>query len=295
MGKDKTAAIKVIVVFMLLIAIGSGGADWYLKKTYDEKIDVLSTELQTTKEEAQILRELLSVTEQEFEKAQEELSQEISESKIESKEKLSELQDEIKGISIEGGDFSAVISDVVRSVVSIITNGGQGSGMFVTSDGFIVTNYHVIEGATSVAVVNYKQSMVTGQVIGFNKRFDIAVIKIPGTHKRIGFANSDKLKVGEKVVAIGNPAGLGFSATGGIISQLNRVIKQGVPGLIQTDVPINPGNSGGPLINNEGNVVGMNVLKIQGYESLGFAIPTNVFKPIVDEIIDEYKEQQSAA
>jgi len=134
--------------------------------------------------------------------------------------------------------------------------------------------------------VYYNKNIYIAQLFGADEQKDIAILKIDGqVFHDLNFADSSKVKIGEKVVALGNPAGLGFSATEGIVSQVDRVIAQNLPPLIQTDAQINPGNSGGPLINNRGNIIGINELKIAGYEGLGFAIPSNVVKPIVEEII----------
>ncbi|MFJ7977254.1 S1C family serine protease [Peribacillus sp. JNUCC 23] len=177
---------------------------------------------------------------------------------------------------------------------------GTGSGVMYKIDGknaYIVTNNHVIEGASKVEVSLYNGKTTTAEIVGSDALTDLAVLKIdaslaPG---EIKFGDSNAIRAGEQVVAIGNPLGLDFSrtVTEGIISAAERTIdvdtSSGTWGLnvIQTDAAINPGNSGGALINSKGEVIGINSLKISvnGVEGLGFAIPSNDVIPIVDEMI----------
>ncbi|MGE8079899.1 S1C family serine protease [Peribacillus loiseleuriae] len=177
---------------------------------------------------------------------------------------------------------------------------GTGSGVMYKIDGknaYIVTNNHVIEGASKVEVSLYNGKTTTAEIVGSDALTDLAVLKIdaslaPG---EIKFGDSSAVRAGEQVVAIGNPLGLDFSrtVTEGIISAAERTIdvdtSSGTWGLnvIQTDAAINPGNSGGALINSKGEVIGINSLKISvsGVEGLGFAIPSNDVIPIVDEMI----------
>ncbi|WP_245644900.1 S1C family serine protease [Peribacillus loiseleuriae] len=177
---------------------------------------------------------------------------------------------------------------------------GTGSGVMYKIDGknaYIVTNNHVIEGASKVEVSLYNGKTTTAEIVGSDALTDLAVLKIdaslaPG---EIKFGDSSTVRAGEQVVAIGNPLGLDFSrtVTEGIISAAERTIdvdtSSGTWGLnvIQTDAAINPGNSGGALINSKGEVIGINSLKISvnGVEGLGFAIPSNDVIPIVDEMI----------
>jgi serine protease Do len=188
---------------------------------------------------------------------------------------------------------------------------GEGSGIILRSDGYIMTNNHVISGAleanstnkiangAKIEVIlpqNINKSY-TAQVIGTDATTDLAVIKINATGLPVAeLGNSDNLKVGDLVVAIGNPGGLEYmgSVTSGVVSGLNRTIQgdgnSDAFKLIQTDAAINPGNSGGALLNSQGQVVGINSEKIvsQGYEGLGFAIPINKAKEVVDSLI-QYK------
>jgi len=128
--------------------------------------------------------------------------------------------------------------------------------------------------------------MMPAEVIGFNWISDVAVIKIEGKHPYLELADSDNLKPGSKVIAIGNPLGLSFTVTEGIVSAVKRVGPNSKAEYIQTDVSLNPGNSGGPLIDVNGKVVGINNFKIGEAENLGFALESNALKNYVNEIVN---------
>ena len=174
---------------------------------------------------------------------------------------------------------------MIKSVVSIKTENSVGSGFIVDSRGYIVTNYHVIQDKNSLNVMGVDGSTRSARVVGFDGSADIAVLKIEGTYDKLDFADSNSIAIGEKVIALGSPAGFDFSVTEGIVSATNRV-SNGIK-YIQTDVPINPGNSGGPLVNKAGLVVGVNTLKISGFEGIGFAIASNDVKVIADRLISQ--------
>ncbi len=192
------------------------------------------------------------------------------------------------------------ISQKVRaSVVGVTCQSAQsfssssvGSGIIMSSDGYVITNNHVIEGMTTISVVLDDGTTYPARLIGADARTDLAVIKIDEENLPAAeFGDSDKLEQGDPAIAIGNPAGLQLqnTVTSGIISAINRdiVIEDRTMTLIQTDASINPGNSGGPLVNEFGQVIGINTIKvgISYYEGLGFAIPINTAKPIIDELI----------
>ena len=166
-----------------------------------------------------------------------------------------------------------------------MTNVGQGSGAIISSDGYVVTNHHVIKGATQATLVDSNGERYTVTLVGSNEAQDLAVLKIVGnkTFEAFEFGDSDKLKAGQKVVALGNPAGLDFTATEGIVSSPNRKAPDGF-NYIQTDTTLNPGNSGGPLINSAGELVGIVVFKLDGFEELNFAIPSNRALKVLEEI-----------
>ena len=206
----------------------------------------------------------------------------------------------------------AVAQKVTPSVVGIRTTtsvmsffggeqeaSGDGSGVIYSSDGYIITNYHVISSALSgnnpkitVYLDSADSKGYNATVIGYNISSDLAVIKIEAKNlTAIEFSSSDKLKIGQYVITIGNPGGLEFmdSVTYGVISGLNRVVSSDSDvKLIQTDAAINPGNSGGALVNTKGELVGINSSKIvsEEFEGMGFAIPSNTVKEICDNIIE---------
>ncbi|MGC9044920.1 DegQ family serine endoprotease [Thermodesulfovibrio sp. 3462-1] len=175
------------------------------------------------------------------------------------------------------------------------TQTSLGSGVIVDSSGYILTNYHVIKGADEIKVKLYDKRVYDGTVIGYDAKTDIAVIKIKaeGLHP-IKLGDSDKLKVGETVIAIGNPYGLSLTVTSGIVSATGRanVGISDYEDFIQTDAAINPGNSGGPLVNVRGELVGINTAIFSttgGYQGIGFAIPSNMAKTVMESLI-KYKK-----
>ena len=205
--------------------------------------------------------------------------------------KLDELKTEVKNIKIKSADFSAIVDDVLQSVVSISTDKGQGSGVIIDSKGYVITNVHVINGASTIKVNTYSGDKYdVRELVGYSLEADIAVLKIEASGlKPLRFGDSSELKVGEKVIAAGNPAGLSFTVTEGIVSAFRTFNSLNY---VQTDVPINPGNSGGPLINTKGEIVGINNFKVGGFESLGFAISSNEVKNVASKVISEYEAKQ---
>jgi serine protease Do len=164
-----------------------------------------------------------------------------------------------------------------------------GSGFVVDENGFILTNHHVVDNASEVEVFfdDGKHTKLKAKVIGSDKKLDIALLQVkPGPYLLpITLGNSDAVKVGESVVAIGNPFGLSHTVTAGIISAKNRVIGQGpFDNFLQTDASINPGNSGGPLFNSHGEVIGINAAINAAGQGLGFAIPINQAKKILPDL-----------
>jgi serine protease Do len=164
---------------------------------------------------------------------------------------------------------------------------GQGSGFIVDKSGYIVTNNHVVEGADKITVILKDETRLDAQVVGLDPVSDIALIKVkPKTQlTTVRLGSSDKLRVGEWVAAIGSPFGLEYTVTAGIVSAKGRVIGSGpYDDFIQTDASINPGNSGGPLINMQGEVVGINTMIIAGGQGIGFAIPVDQAKGIIAQL-----------
>lgn len=177
---------------------------------------------------------------------------------------------------------------------SSVSPASEGSGIIMSEDGYIITNAHVVEGATSLKVMTSDGETYEAQLVGSDTVTDLAVVKIDATGLTAAeFGSSEDLRVADKVMAIGNPGGheLSSSVTIGYVSALNRAIANNTTGYtmeyIQTDAAINPGNSGGALINEYGQVVGINSAKISatGYEGLGFAIPIDTAQPIISDLI----------
>ena len=199
-------------------------------------------------------------------------------------------------------EFASIVSPATVSVLAeVVYNAGfgdasfeaSGSGFVISDDGYIVTNYHVISGASNVSVVipGYGEP-IEAEVVGTDSKMDIAVLKVITEEKlpHIILGDSDLLQVGELAVAIGNPFGeLAGTVTVGVISALNReiTIDSTVYTLLQTDASINSGNSGGPLVNSYGEVIGVTNAKMNSAEGIGFAIPINNVKSIIEELINK--------
>jgi S1-C subfamily serine protease len=228
----------------------------------------------------------------------------LTETVIQTKESLSSLNIQIGSISQEmillkasaGEDFSGIIEDAVKSVVTINTNSGQGTGFIISNQGYIVTNAHILADefgnlASLIQARTYEQKIINADFIGYDRNFDIALLKISGDYNSLEIGDSDNNQIGEKVIAIGNPLGLQFSVSEGIISGIHRKGINGVEAYVQTDAALNPGNSGGPLINKKGEVIGINNFKISGGENLGFALESNYVKKIINEISEQALNQ----
>lgn len=222
------------------------------------------------------------------------------------KYEITQVENPVVAIADVAG--KSVVGVTVRSVSNTVfggtsTSDSEGSGIIYTADGYIVTNYHVIENSISnqsiskvyVTLPNSDEE-IEASIIGADSVTDIAVIKIQKEGLSAAtFDDSNNLKVGELVVAIGNPLGreLAGSITVGYVSALNRTLTSNgrTYKLLQTDAAINPGNSGGALVSSSGKVIGINTVKIGAtdVEGIGFAIPSNIAKPIVDELIKNGK------
>lgn len=184
------------------------------------------------------------------------------------------------------------IVGVVQYQKGAVSAYGEGSGIVISSDGYIVTNNHVIDGAYKLEVVTAQGKRYSAKAVGSDARTDLAVVKIAATSLAAAeLGDSTKCRVGDQVVAVGNPSGLQLagSVTSGIISAIDRDIDvgNGPMNLLQTDAAINPGNSGGALADMYGRVIGINSAKIAqaGYEGIGFSIPMASAKPIIESII----------
>ena len=199
--------------------------------------------------------------------------------------------------------FVKVVEKVVPSVVSVSTTRlgrtqlsrvvpvqGQGSGVIITKDGFIVTNAHVIEGARDVEVALQDGMTFKAVVVGSSRLRDLAILKIEAENlKPIEFGSSENLKVGQFAIAIGNPLGLGTTVTFGMVSAIDRTIQGNnvfLEGLIQTSAQINPGNSGGALVDSQGKLIGVPTAMIPWSQGIGFALAVDGIKSVFDELIE---------
>ena len=237
------------------------------------------------------------------------LNQKIADSQADTRSKINELaenliqtneilNDELGSLSQEfnvlkasaGEDFSGIIEISIKSVVTIRTSAGfQGTGFIISNEGYLVTNAHVLADSSgnlvsSIQAITYKQGTKNAEFIGVDRELDIALLKIVGDFNSLEFEDSNNVQIGEKVIAIGNPLGLQFSVSEGIVSAVQREGINGLNAYIQTDAALNPGNSGGPLINKEGKVIGINNFKIGSAENLGFALESNYIRVSVNEI-----------
>lgn len=203
--------------------------------------------------------------------------------------------------------YAANVNSTVGITTSITTNywgyqttqAASGSGFVLTADGYILTNYHVIEGASSVTATLYDGTTYDATIIGYDENNDIAVLKVEADNLTpVVLGDSDNMNVGDTVIAIGNPLGeLTFSLTSGVVSALNREVTLStnlIMELIQTDCAINSGNSGGPLFNLHGEVIGITNAKYSSssmseasIDNIGFAIPINRIKSIVEDIMEQ--------
>lgn len=199
--------------------------------------------------------------------------------------------------STDKNKFISATNNSIESVVTIhsynnraYTNNNVGSGVIFSEDGYIVTNFHVISGNQFTKVKLNNGQEYEANLIGGDRNADIAILKINATNslKPIKISDSNDLKIGDKVLAIGNPYGIGISVSSGIVSATGRDYGNPYLELIQTDAAINPGNSGGALINENGNLIGINTKifsRTGAYQGLGFAIPSNIVVQIASELI----------
>ena len=194
--------------------------------------------------------------------------------------------------------FVSATENSIESVVTVhsynnnrnYSNNNIGSGVIFSQDGYIVTNFHIISGNKFIKIKLNDGQEFDAKIIGGDANADIAVLKIKSNEqlKPINISDSSELKIGDKVLAIGNPYGIGISVSSGIISATGRDYGNPYLELIQTDAAINPGNSGGALINENGNLIGINTKifsRTGGFQGLGFAIPSNNIVQIASELI----------
>jgi S1-C subfamily serine protease len=190
-----------------------------------------------------------------------------------------------------------VVQIIVRKSGDNASDRALGSGIVYNFQGYIITNNHVVEDYQKIRVIFHEGESFPAKVIGTDPFADLAIIKVeadPKTFHPLPIGDSSKLRIGDEVIAIGSPFGLTGSMTSGIVSQLGRVLNPpnigafSIPNVIQTDTAINPGNSGGPLLNDQGQVIGINTAiqtQTGEFSGVGFAIPSNTIKRIIPSLI----------
>ena len=186
--------------------------------------------------------------------------------------------------------YNHVYNSVKNSVVTIKTNKGRGSGVIVTDDGHVVTNEHVIRGASRVKIISLDNNVYSAKVVGIDAITDIALLKSDFKGKAISFSDSSAVKIGDVVLAIGNPFGVGQTLTKGIISRTNsgHITENPLDEFLQSDAAINPGNSGGAMVNIKGDLIGINTMNLSlggGSDGIGLAVPSNLVRNITQQLI----------
>jgi S1-C subfamily serine protease len=275
---------KYLLTLIIVIASVTVGLGYSLDQEYQIKFTQLDNQNIALSASINSLSEQLGLTASELKSSIEGVESDLASTS----ESLAEL-------SAVSGDFSGIIEDAVRGVVSVLTDNGQGSGVVYSDDGYIITNYHVIQNANEISILFSNGRTVDAVFLGADTINDVALLKVEMTGLYELDFDESEVRIGEKVIAMGNPLGLSFSVTEGIVSAKGRIIKRGSAGLIQIDAPVNPGNSGGPLLNTQGNVVGIVNAKLQGYEGIGFAIPSAVVVSDIDLILEQIAAQSESA
>ena len=186
--------------------------------------------------------------------------------------------------------YNHVYNSVKNSVVTIKTNKGRGSGVIVTDDGHVVTNEHVIRGASRVKIISLDNNVYSAKVVGIDAITDVALLKSDFKGKAISFYDSSAVKIGDVVLAIGNPFGVGQTLTKGIISRTNsgHITENPLDEFLQSDAAINPGNSGGAMVNIKGDLIGINTMNLSlggGSDGIGLAVPSNLVRNITQQLI----------
>ncbi len=277
MENHKNILYSLVVVLLILQIISFTTLSSQVSKLHTQLDESNTAQTQARKEVVDQFTSLLDVYTNENKKSILTLSQTITEQKDTFDEQLSSIKS-------SQNDFSDIIKESLKGVVGVRTDRSIATGFIITSNGYIVTNHHVISGASQIGVLTNEQKILPAVLVGSDAFRDIALLKVEGNFEELVLADSDDLQVGRKVIAIGNPLGLSFSVSEGIISGLNRAGPNNLEEYIQVDVPLNPGNSGGPLIDISGQVVGINNFKVGDSEGLGFALESNSIKLTINRI-----------
>jgi serine protease Do len=275
MNEKKSINILFILIIVLIITNGVSIYFFYSKSiNLSNQVDNLKINTETSNKDIQNKINSLSTSINTLSASVNSISS--------TQTSLSSQLSQIKAAT--SADFSGIIEQEIKGVVTIKTDVAQGTGFLITNDGYIVTNAHVLSGARIANAYDYNNNEYHASLIGYDNNMDVAVLKISGSFTKLTLGNSDETKIGEKVIAIGNPLGLSFTATEGIISARDREGINNLPYYFQTDVALNPGNSGGPLINTNAQVIGINNFKTSGAENIGFALESNYLKQEINQI-----------
>lgn len=262
---------QYVLIFIVILLIIQTGFIIYLF------YDVVYTVPQDLNQSRYLLNKKIDINNAELESKINELAKVLSQAQADLGKQISLIQADTSS------DFSGLIESAVKSVVTVRTDVAQGTGFIISPDGYVVTNAHVLSGATYAEALTSNKDIKNMDLIGYDLDIDIALLKINGNYNYLELRDSNNIRVGEKVIAIGNPLGLSFSVSEGIVSAINREGSNGLLAYIQTDAALNPGNSGGPLIGTDGKVIGINNYKARG-ENIGFALESNYIKDTVNEI-----------
>ncbi len=192
---------------------------------------------------------------------------------------------------ITKNSYNYIYNNVKESVVTIQTDIGRGSGVVVTNHGHVVTNEHVIKGAKKVVITTADNKTHNAKIVGVDSITDIALLSSAYKGKSITFSDSSKVKIGDIVLAIGNPFGVGQTLTQGIISRTNsgHITENPLDEFLQSDAAINPGNSGGAMVDINGNLIGINTMNVSiggGSDGIGLAVPSNLVMKITKQLIE---------
>ncbi len=272
-GSVSTIVLAFMIAISILLYL------LYIEQfTNYNKLDIKITEnQQTTQGQINLLTETLMETRDKLSTTQTGLET-TQQNLIESQQELELLK------ASAGDDFSGIIETSLPGVVTILTDISQGTGFIIEETGYVVTNAHVMKDATSAIIITSNGESHSVSAIGSNDEMDVILLKIEGTYHKLTLGDSDNIQVGQGVIAIGNPLGLQFSVSEGIVSGTHREGINGLATYIQTDAALNPGNSGGPLIDKQGKVIGINNFKLGEGENLGFALESNYLKETINNI-----------